>query len=64
MELLTNFSIEAAVQTALQKLENDPSPPNFMALVPGQIADLLGLHISYFHHSRSIHQQIVAVTTS
>ena len=46
MELLTNFSIEAAVQTALQKLENDPSPPNFMALVlPGQIADLLGLQI-------------------
>ena len=45
MELLTNFSIEAAVQTALQNLENDPSPPNFMALVPGQIADLLGLHI-------------------
>ena len=25
MELLTNFSIEAAVQIALQELENDPS---------------------------------------
>ena len=45
MELLTNSSMEVAVQTALQKLENDPSPPNFMALVPGQIADLLSLEI-------------------
>ena len=45
MELFIKFSIEAAVQTALQKLENDPSPPNFMALVPGQIADLLSLEI-------------------
>ena len=45
MELLANFSIEAAVQTALQKLENDPSPPNFMALAPGRIADLLRMEI-------------------
>ena len=45
MELLTNFSIEAAVETALQKLENDLNPPNFMALVPGQIADLLNMEI-------------------
>ena len=45
MELLTNFSIEAAVQTALQKLENDPSPLDFKVVVPGQIADLLTLEI-------------------
>ena len=45
MELLANFSIEAAVQTALQKLENDPSPPNFVALAPGHIVDLLSLEI-------------------
>ena len=45
MELLTNFSIEVAVQTALQKLKNDPSPPEFMALGSGQIADLLSLEI-------------------
>ena len=37
--------IEAAVKTALQKLENDPNPPDFQALVPGQIADLLSMEI-------------------
>ena len=42
---MTNFSIEAAVETALQKLENDLSPPNIRALVPGQIAELLSMEI-------------------
>ena len=37
--------IEAAVKTALQKLENDSNPPDFQALVPGQIADLLSMEI-------------------
>ena len=45
MELLTNFSIETAVQTALQKLDNDLYLPDFVALAPGQIADLLSLEI-------------------
>ena len=37
--------MESAVKTALQKLENDPSPPNFKALAPGRIADLLSMEI-------------------
>ena len=42
---IKNFSIEAAVQTTLQKLENNPNLPDFKALLPGQIADLLSLEI-------------------
>ena len=28
-----------------ERLKNDPNPPDFKALVPGQIADLLSLEI-------------------
>ena len=39
--LFTNVPIDAAVQAALQKLENDPSLADRTTLTPAQIADLL-----------------------
>ena len=39
--LFTNVPIDAAVQAALQKLENDPSLVDRTTLTPTQIADLL-----------------------
>ena len=39
--LFTNVPIDAAVHTALQKLENDPSLADRTTLTPAQIADLL-----------------------
>ena len=41
--LFTNVPIDAAVEAALKKLENDPSLANWMTLTPAQIADLLGI---------------------
>ena len=39
--LFTNVPIDAAVQAALQNLENDPSLVDRTTLTPAQIADLL-----------------------
>ena len=39
--LFTNIPIDAAVQAALQKLENDPSLADRTMLTPAQITDLL-----------------------
>ena len=39
--LFTNIPIDAAVQAALQKLENDPSLADHTMLKPAQITDLL-----------------------
>ena len=46
----TNVPIDAAVQTALQKLENDPNLTDRTTLTPAQIADLLTfvLRSAYF----------------
>ena len=51
--LFTNVSIHAAVQAALQKLENDPSPADRTMLTPAQIADLLtfALRSTYFQYN-------------
>ena len=38
--LFTNVPIDAAVEAALQKLENDPSLADRTTLTPAQIADL------------------------
>ena len=47
--LFTNVPIDAAVQTALQKLKDDPSFADYTTLTP-QIADLLNfvLRSTYF----------------
>ena len=48
--LFTNVPIDAAVQAALQRLENDPSLTDRTTLTPAQIADLLTfvLRSTYF----------------
>ena len=48
--LFTNVLIDAAVQTALQQLEDDPSLVDRTTLTPAQIADLLNfvLRSTYF----------------
>ena len=48
--LLTNVPIDAAVEAALQELENDPSLADHSTLTPAQIADLLNfvLRSTYF----------------
>ena len=48
--LFTNVPIDAAVQTALQKLEDDPSLVDRTTLTPAQMADLLNfvLRSTYF----------------
>ena len=48
--LFTNVPIDAAVQAALQKLENDPNLADRTMLTPAQIADLLTfvLRSTYF----------------
>ena len=54
--LFTNVPIDAAVQAALLKLENDPSLADCTVLTPPQIADLLNfvLRSTYFQYNGSI----------
>ena len=55
----TNVPIDAAVQAALQKLEDDPSLADRTTLTPVQIADLLTfiLRSTYFQYNGSIYEQ-------
>ena len=57
--LFTNVPIDAAVQAALQKLEDDPSLADRTTLTPVQIADLLTfiLRSTYFQYNGSIYEQ-------
>ena len=57
--LFTNVPIDAAVQAALQRLENDPSLADRITLTPAQIADLLTfvLRSTYFQYNGSIYEQ-------
>ena len=57
--LFTNIPLNAAVQAALQKFENDPSLADRTTLIPAQIADLLTfiLRFTYFQYNRSIYEQ-------
>ena len=57
--LFTNVPIDAAVQAALLKLENDPSLADRTTLTPAQIADLLKfvLRSTYFLYNGSIYEQ-------
>ena len=57
--LFTNVPIDAAVQAALQKLENDPGLADRTTLTPAQIADLLtfALRSTYFQYNGSIYEQ-------
>ena len=57
--LFTNVPIDAAVQAALQRLENDPSLADRTTLTPAQIADLLTfvLRSTYFQYNGSIYEQ-------
>ena len=51
--------IDAAVQAALQKLEDDPSLADLTTLTPAQIADLLTFVLisTYFRYNGSINEQ-------
>ena len=57
--LFTNVPIDAAVQAALQKLENGPFFADRTTLTPAQIADLLTfvLRSTYFQYNGSIYEQ-------
>ena len=57
--LFTNVPIDAAVQAALLKFENDPSLADCTVLTPPQIADLLNfvLRSTYFQYNGSIYEQ-------
>ena len=57
--LFTNVPIDAAVEAALQKLENDPNLADRTTLTPAQIADLLNfvLRSTYFQYNGSIYEQ-------
>ena len=57
--LFTNVPINAAVQAALQKLENDPGLADRTTLTPAQIADFLTfvLRSTYFQYNGSIYEQ-------
>ena len=57
--LFSNVPIDAAVQAALQKLENDPGLADRTTLTPAQIADLLtfALRSTYFQYNGSIYEQ-------
>ncbi|XP_068678522.1 uncharacterized protein [Montipora foliosa] len=58
--LFTNVPIDAAVQTALQKLEDDPSLADCTTPTPAQIADLLNfvLRSTYFQFNGSTYEQL------
>ena len=55
----TNVPIDAAVEAALQKLENDPSLADRTTLTPAQIPDLLTfvLRFTYFQYNGSTYEQ-------
>ena len=57
--LFTNVPIDAAVQAALQKLENGPCFADRTTLTPAQIADLLTfvLRSTYFQYNGLIYEQ-------
>jgi len=57
--LFTNVPIDAAVEAALQKLENDHSLADHSTLTPAQIADLLNfvLRSTYFQYNGSIYER-------
>ena len=57
--LFTNVPIDAAVQAALQRLENDPSHADRTTLTPAQIADFLTflLRSTYFQYNGSNYEQ-------
>ena len=57
--LFTNVPIDAAVQAALLKFENDPSFADCTTLTPPRIADLLNfvLRSTYFQYNGSIYEQ-------
>ena len=57
--LFTNVPIDATVQAALQKLENDPNLADRTMLTPAQIADLwtFVLRSTYFLYNGSIYEQ-------
>ena len=57
--LCVNVPIDAAVQAALQRLENDPSLAVRTALTPAQIADLLTfvLRSTFFQYNGSVYEQ-------
>ena len=57
--LFTKVPIEAAVEAALQKLENNPNLADRTTLTPAQIADLLNfvLRSTYFQYNGSIYEQ-------
>jgi len=57
--LFTNVPIDAAVEAALQELENDPSLADRSTLTPAQIADLLNfvLGSTYVQYNGSIYEQ-------
>ena len=57
--LFTNVPIDAAVQAALQKLENDLDLADRTTVTPAQIADLLTfvLRSTYFQDNGSIYEQ-------
>ncbi|CAH3133456.1 unnamed protein product [Pocillopora meandrina] len=57
--LFTNVPIDAAIEAALQKLENDPGLADRITLTPAQIADLLTfvLRSKYFQYNGSIYER-------
>ena len=57
--LFTNVPIDAAVEAALKKLENEPSLADRSTLTPAQIADLLNfvLRSTYFQYNGPIYEQ-------
>ena len=63
--LLTNVPIDAAVQAALQKLENDPGLADCTTLTPAQIADLLTFvsRSTYFQYNGSIYELSLPTST-
>ena len=58
--LFTNFPIDAAVQTVLQKIKDDPTLADRKTLTPAKIADLLNLVLrsTYFQYNGSICEQL------
>ncbi|XP_068707805.1 uncharacterized protein [Montipora foliosa] len=63
--LFTNAPVNAAVQTALQNLEDNPSLADRTTRTPAQIADLLNFvwRSTYFQYNRSIYEQLEGAAT-
>ena len=60
--LLTNVPLNAAVQAALQKFENNQSLVDHTTLMPAQISDLLTLILrsTYYQYNGLIYKQKTA----